>query len=320
MYNEAHQMPLLIKVPGMEAGSDKHMITNADFAPTMLGLAGIETPEDMQGISFHEILEGSEPDSWRESVYYHYFEYPAVHSVKRHYGVRTEKYKLIHYYYDIDEWELFDLEKDPDEMHNLVDDPAYASVKHEMEKELQRLRNHYQDTEPEKFLPLTPESVDHKAKGMNYTLRYQPSKKYPGTESSLTDGLVYPEGEAIAFDNDGWSGFQGDDFVISIDLGKETEVNSIKVGFLQNQPNWIFLPGRIEYFTSLNGEDYINKTCDLSGGLEKNVEVKKVLVDTEYKELVTRYIMIRAKNSLLPDWHDGAGKPAWIFVDEVIVN
>jgi hexosaminidase len=131
---------------------------------------------------------------------------------------------------------------------------------------------------------------------------------------------MYPEGEAIAFEDDGWCGFRGDDFVISIDLGKETVINSIKLGFLQNQPNWIFLPARVEYYTSLNGEDYINKTLDLSNGQKKSADVMKVLVSTKYTELTTRYIMIKAKNSLIPDWHDGAGKPAWIFVDEVIVN
>lgn len=320
MYNEAHQMPLLIKVPGMDAGTDRHMITNADFAPTILAMAGIGTPEDMQGTSFHEILKGEQPESWRESVYYHYFEYPAVHSVKRHYGVRTERYKLIHYYYDIDEWEMFDLEKDPGEMNNVVDDPEYAVTVNEMKSELERLREYYQDTEPEEFLPIAPENIEHLAKDKTYTLKNQPSARYPGTEGSLTDGMMYPEGDAIAFDNDGWCGFQGEDFVISIDLEEEKEISGIGVGFLQNQPNWIFLPARLEFLTSLNGEDYMNISRDLCSGQEESREIMKILVNTEYTDLKARYIMIRARNSVLPDWHDGAGKPAWIFVDEIIVN
>lgn len=150
MYDEAHKMPLLISVPGLKEGEDSHMITNADFAPTILSMAGIDPPADMQGGSFHKVLQGMEPDTWRKSVYYHYFEYPAVHSVKRHYGVRTEKFKLIHFYYDIDEWELYDLEDDPYEMKNLAADPAFFVVLSEMKNELHRQRVHYQDTVPEK--------------------------------------------------------------------------------------------------------------------------------------------------------------------------
>jgi arylsulfatase A-like enzyme len=80
-------------------------------------------------------------------MYYHYYEYPAVHSVKRHYGVRTRRYKLIHFYYDIDEWELYDLHKDPDELNNVIDDPTYANVLKQLKDELSRLRNKFKDTE-----------------------------------------------------------------------------------------------------------------------------------------------------------------------------
>ena len=79
-------------------------------------------------------------------MYYHYYEYPAVHSVKRHYGVRTRRYKLIHFYHDIDEWELYDLEKDPREMKNVLGDPAYADTVNELKAELKRLREKYKDT------------------------------------------------------------------------------------------------------------------------------------------------------------------------------
>ena len=79
-------------------------------------------------------------------MYYHYYEYPAVHSVKRHYGVRTERYKLIHFYNDIDEWELYDLKSDPDEMRNVYNGPAYADTVKELTAELKRLREKYKDT------------------------------------------------------------------------------------------------------------------------------------------------------------------------------
>ena len=89
------------------------------------------------------------PEGWREAAYYHYYEYPAEHSVKRHYGVRTEDYKLIHFYNDIDEWELYDLKKDPKEMHSVYDDPEYAGVRAEMHRILEDAQAQYGDTDPD---------------------------------------------------------------------------------------------------------------------------------------------------------------------------
>ena len=147
MYEESSKMPLVIRYPKeIEAGTktDK-LVMNLDFAETFLDFAGVEKPDDMQGMSFREILQGNEPQDWRNSVYYHYYEYPGFHSVKRHYGVRTERYKLIHFYYDIDEWELYDLEKDPDEMKSVYNDPQYADTVKELKAELVRLRTLYKD-------------------------------------------------------------------------------------------------------------------------------------------------------------------------------
>jgi len=87
------------------------LIQNLDFAPTFLDYANVNIPEAMQGESFKNIVSG-ESLEWRDAIYYTYYEYPSVHMVKRHYGVRTDRYKLIHFYYDIDEWEMYDLEKD----------------------------------------------------------------------------------------------------------------------------------------------------------------------------------------------------------------
>jgi arylsulfatase A-like enzyme len=119
---------------------------NLDFAETFLDYAGVPAPADMQGRSLRPLLQGRTPPDWRTSMYYHYYEYPAVHSVKRHYGVRTQRYKLIHFYHDIDEWELYDLKNDPDEMHNIYSDPQYADVVKELKAELGRLRTQYHDT------------------------------------------------------------------------------------------------------------------------------------------------------------------------------
>ena len=145
IYNESFKTPLLVRWPGVtEAGSvNNEMVQNLDFAQTLLEAAGIEAPSDMQGESFVSLLRG-EDERWnREAVYYHYYEYPAEHAVKRHYGIRTDRYKLIHFYNDIDRWELYDLGTDPHEMKNLIDDPAYDRVESDLRKRLDGLRELY---------------------------------------------------------------------------------------------------------------------------------------------------------------------------------
>ncbi len=148
MYEESLRMPLLVRYPGqIKAGSvNDDIVLNLDFAPTFLDFAGVGKPDDMQGRSIRRVLRRRTPRGWRTSMYYHYYEYPAVHSVKRHYGVRTQRYKLIHFYHDIDEWELYDLRKDPREMKNVYDDAAYAEVVKELKVELKRLRAKLKDT------------------------------------------------------------------------------------------------------------------------------------------------------------------------------
>lgn len=157
MYEESFRTPLLVRYPKeIKPGTKiERLVQNLDFAPTLLDYAGIQTPEDMQGESFRELVDGK-TDEWRDAVYYTYYEYPSVHMVKRHYGIATERYKLMHFYYDIDEWEMYDLETDPSEMKNIYDDPAYADTKEVLHKKLEELRNHYGDSDEmnDKYLKL----------------------------------------------------------------------------------------------------------------------------------------------------------------------
>jgi arylsulfatase A-like enzyme len=155
MYEESFRTPLLMRYPKeVKSGTliDK-LVQNLDFAPTFLDYAGIDIPEDMQGESFRKLVAGK-TDKWRDAVYYTYYEYPSVHMVKRHYGVSTNRYKLIHFYYDIDEWEMYDLEKDPMEMRNIYDDPEYTGVREMLHKRLEEIREYYGDSDAlnEKFL------------------------------------------------------------------------------------------------------------------------------------------------------------------------
>ncbi len=148
MYEESLRMPFLVRYPRqIKPGSvNDDIVLNLDFAPTFLDFAQAQIPTDMQGQSLRPLLKGVAPPDWRSSIYYHYYEYPAWHSVKRHYGIRTERYKLIHFYYDIDEWELYDLANDPDEFKNLYGDPAYTQVVKKLKAELARLKKEFGDT------------------------------------------------------------------------------------------------------------------------------------------------------------------------------
>jgi arylsulfatase A-like enzyme len=167
MYEESFRTPLLIRWPGQtKPGSvSEKMVMNLDFAQTFLDIAGVKVPSEMQGVSFKPILEGQAPADWRKSVYYHYYEFPQPHHVHPHYGVRTERYKLIHFY-TIDAWELFDLEKDPREMKSVYKDPAYAPVVADMKKELKRLMEQYKDdgTSVVKFANPNPPPAKGKGK------------------------------------------------------------------------------------------------------------------------------------------------------------
>ena len=149
MYEESLRMPLLVRWPGkIKPGSvNDDIVLNLDFAETFLDVAGVDIPADMQGESMRPILLGRTPANWRHSMYYHYYEYPGPHCVKRHYGIRTQRYKLIHFYNDIDCWELYDLEKDPNELKNLYGAPAYTELAEKLTRQLCQLQAKYKDSD-----------------------------------------------------------------------------------------------------------------------------------------------------------------------------
>lgn len=148
MYEESFSTPLLVRLPKGygKRGEISELVQNIDFAPTMLDIAGVEIPEDIQGVSLMPLLSSKKaPKDWRKSLYYHFYEFPGEHAVRRHFGVRTERYKLIRFYKDIDAWELYDLKTDPSEMNNLYGDPGYEAVTQELKQELKRLQELYDD-------------------------------------------------------------------------------------------------------------------------------------------------------------------------------
>ncbi|BDD02053.1 sulfatase [Persicobacter psychrovividus] len=148
MYEQSLRTPLLMRYPKeVEAGQKSDaLVQNLDFAPTFLDYAGINIPTDIQGKSFRKVLN-QEDENFRDAVYYTYYEYPSIHMVKRHYGIRTHRYKLIHFYYDVDQWELYDLSADPDEQTNVYNSPEYAEIKEQLHQQLTDLRKEYGDSD-----------------------------------------------------------------------------------------------------------------------------------------------------------------------------
>ena len=147
-YDESFKTPLLIRWPNVvkPGTTEEEMVQNLDFAQTFLEAAGIDAPDDMQGESLIPLLKGHKESWTRHNVYYHYYEYPGEHMVKRHYAVISKEYKLIHFYYDVDEWELYDRKKDPHEMNNVYGDPEYAQVQKMMHSRLKEIRKKYGDS------------------------------------------------------------------------------------------------------------------------------------------------------------------------------
>ena len=147
MYEESLKMPFIVKWPGVvKAGSrNTDLVQNLDYAQTFLEIAGAPQPKDMQGLSLVPLLKGEAPKDWRKEIYYHYYEYPSVHMIPRHYGIRTKRYKLMHFYQFGKEWEMYDLKTDPDELTNIFANKKTEKVQKRLNNRLKNLRKHYED-------------------------------------------------------------------------------------------------------------------------------------------------------------------------------
>ena len=147
IYEESIRMPFIVKYPKLikEGSVNEDIISNIDFAPTLLDLANISTSQNMQGKSFLPLLGGTTPANWEQKMYYHYYEFPYWHHVQPHYGIRTQKYTLAHFYYNIDVWELYDLEKDPYQMDNIINNPEYSDIVFNLKTELKELMIKYEN-------------------------------------------------------------------------------------------------------------------------------------------------------------------------------
>ncbi|HEY3322021.1 MAG TPA: sulfatase [Planctomycetota bacterium] len=146
MYEESLRMPFLVRWPGVIKGGSVQdaMAINTDFAPTFLDIAGLKIPEDMQGRSLVPLFKGEKPADWRTSMYYRYYHDPGDHNTRAHYGVRTQTHKLI-YFWKKDQWELYDLTKDPMELKNIYADPAQKETVEKLKAEMYRLKKELKD-------------------------------------------------------------------------------------------------------------------------------------------------------------------------------
>jgi arylsulfatase A-like enzyme len=194
MYEESFRTPFIVRWPGtVETGSiNGELVQNIDVAPTLLEVAGATVPGDMQGASMLPLLAGEDTEL-HDALYYHYYEYPGIHAVKRHYGVATKRYKLIHFYYDVDEWELYDLQTDPKELQSVYGQPEYAGVQAELHQRLQQLRANYGDSDE-----LTRTMLE--------------SDLDPGLDSQAPNALTkaeVAEGFELLFDGENLTGLRG---------------------------------------------------------------------------------------------------------------
>jgi len=180
VYDQSFKTPLLISWGNhIKAGSKSDaLVQNLDFAQTFLDIAGVKQPADMQGKSLLPVLTGNMENWKRDAVYYHYYEHPSEHNVNRHYAAITKNYKLIHYYFDNNYWELIDRKKDPNEQHNYYNDPKYGKIREDMHQKLDALRKQYGDNETisqkyvDDFIPLAQKG------------------KVFGVEKTIMDGII----------------------------------------------------------------------------------------------------------------------------------
>ncbi len=179
MYEESLSMPMLMRYPkAIKAGSEVTALTqNLDFAETFLDFAGVEIPEDMQGKSLKPLVTNAiDDEDFRDAIYYHYYDFPAFHMVKKMNGVRTKRFKLIHVFDDIDEWELYDLREDPSEVNNVINDDVYNEIEQILRKRLAELQQQYNVTDKE-FERANKEQIKRAYKGFE-RLRGQPLEAY----------------------------------------------------------------------------------------------------------------------------------------------
>lgn len=321
MYEESLRMPLLMQFPGhiKPHTENNQLVMNIDFAPSILEWAGISIPPEMQGKSFVPYLQSD--SLLREFTYYHYFEYPGEHHVKRHVGIRSKRYKLIHFYYDIDAYEMYDLNSDPHEMHSIFGDSAYATVQATLLKHLHTMQVAYGDTS--EVFPQPDLCISNAWHHASYTHVNAPSAKYPDRNNhQLLDGIIANSENTSGGLSQAWVGFEGNDIDLHMNIPSSKKAAYIELSFLDRPESWIFKPLAIHLF--MKGKN-ATKQLELPVLQSEFIPCKtggnRYIVRYTLPPHPTGEIQIQAKNKgICPAGHPGAGKPAWLFIDEIRVK
>lgn len=322
MYEESLSTPLLIRYPkAIKKGwVSNALVQNLDFAQTFLDYAGVDAPNQMQGMSMRPLLEQSS-DDWRDAVYYHYFEYPGIHSVKRHYGIRTDRYKLIHFYFDVDEWELYDLKNDPHEMNNLIGTPDAEQLTADLKMRLGQLRQQYHVSPIEMELEIRHVKVENKASEANISLATEPDAPYDVDKKVLVNGAMKNMIDLWATDYTDFLGFNGTNLNATFDLGRIMKVNEIKGRFLHKPDSWIYAPDKVNVFVSADNINFTRLDELIFEKTEFKPHFQTVMVGAKSLSLNVRYILFEAQNTgIIPKGDGGAGNRAWLLCDEIFVN
>jgi hypothetical protein len=298
------------------------MVMNVDYVPTFLELAGVPLPADLQGRSLRTLLTTGQPTAdWRKSTYYHYFEYPAVHAVKRHYGLRTDRYKLIHFYYDIDAWELYDLQRDPQELRNVYDDPAYRALRDSLQAELRRAQQQYGDRPQDYLEPLWPDTVVHKARHATVQLGSAPAQLHQAQNPAwLTDGLYREFSLYNAGLYQGYAGYRESPLEVVLDLGKTQKVKRIRLHCRQMTNAQIYYPESVQVFVSGPGKQDWRPVPVVVPPNDVPADGTIWIDSKAVRGSIQAIKIIAQPRQAIPAGYPGAGQKAWLFIDEITVE
>jgi len=322
LYEESARMPFIVRHPAtIEAGRvDRSLRQNFDIAPTLLEAAQLPPLAGIDGRSFWGAVAGRPEEEPPSEVYGHYFEYPGVHAVKRHVGIRTERWKLIHFYHDIDAWELYDLQSDPDERVNRIGDPTLAGVRRELEARLDDLRERYEDDPGAIDDALAPRKVAHDGRGLAVSFDPAPRRDHGGDPAvMLTDGVARSGSRFAPRTREGWLGFREGPLTLELALDKPRSLSSVALHLLDEPASWIHLPRAIELWTAGESGEFTRKGVVApprgdGGGSARWVELGGV--ETEVSRIRVRIEPLVT----IPPGSPGAGKPPWLFIDEVALR
>lgn len=319
IYEHSIRVPLIFAGTGIPRDEKTEALCYLnDIYPTLCNLTGLSVPGTVEGKSLVPVLKNKNKIV-RDKVFYAYRNFQR--------GIRTDdNWKLILYNVNNKNTaQLFNLNKDPWELNNLAQDPAYADKLNELTAMLDEYMHSVNDPmnlkkknwgKPEIILPNLKEN--HLAKGKPVELLTKYSPKYSGGgPGAITDGLH----GTLRIGDPHWQGYEGVDFEAIIDLGKPMDIRFLSSRYLLDAGSWVFLPEYVEYSISKDGKSWID-IGKMKHKVNQNTEEKKFIdMDVRFEKMEVRYVKVKAKNiGKCPSWHVGAGGKAWLFVDEVVVK